>query len=139
MNQRQVPELEQHLLSALSAALAQEDGRATAPAVVVLFGSWVRGRARAGSDVDVAIALSAPLGEAMRQRLEAAIAAALKVDVDLVDLLSAPSHLVSQALRHGRILRGAGTPALGAIIAKMVAEREDIAPYQRRILEERAR
>jgi hypothetical protein len=42
-------------------------------------------------------------------------------------------------LRHGRILRGAGTPALGAIIAKMVAEREDIAPYQRRILEERAR
>jgi predicted nucleotidyltransferase len=132
-------DLEQHLLSALSAALAQECGHATAPAVVVLFGSRARGRARAQSDVDVGIALDAPLDETIRQRLEAAIAGALKIDVDLVDLLSAPSHLVSQALRHGRILRGAGTPALGAIIAKMVAEREDIAPYQRRILEERAR
>ena len=139
MDQRRPDDLEQRLLSALSSALAQEYGRATEPAVVVLFGSRARGRARTSSDVDVGIALDAPLEETIRQRLEAAIAAALMVDVDLVDLLSAPSHLVSQALRHGRILHGAGTPALGSIIAKMVAEREDIAPYQRRILEERAR
>lgn len=68
-----------------------------------------------------------------------ALAATLKLNVDLVDLLSVPSHLVSQALRHGRILSGARTPALDALIARMVAEREDIAPCQRRILEERVR
>jgi len=139
MSQQRSDDLDQRLLSALSSALAQERRRAIAPAVVVLFGSRARGRARKSSDVDLAIALDAPLDEATRQRLEAAIAASLKLDVDLLDLLSAPSHLVSQALRQGRILHGAGTPALGAIIAKMVAEREDIAPYQRRILEERAR
>jgi len=139
MNDRHPYGLERAALSALSSALAQEYGRAVAPAVVVLFGSRALGRARAGSDVDLAVALEARLQEPIRQRLETAIAATLKLNVDLVDLLSAPSHLVSQALRHGRILAGARTPALGAIIARMVAEREDIAPYQRRILEERVR
>jgi predicted nucleotidyltransferase len=139
MSQRQPDDLGEHVLSALFSALEREYGRAITPAVVVLFGSRSHGRARARSDVDVAMALDAPMQETIRQTLEAAIAAALRLDVDLVDLLSAPSHLVSQALRHGRILHGARTPALGAIIAKMVAEREDIAPYQRRILEERVR
>ncbi len=109
------------------------------PCVVVLFGSRAFGRPRTSSDVDLAIALDAPLHEQQRQRLEALIAAELRADTDLVDLLSAPSHLVSQVLRHGRIVVGAGSPALGSIIARMVSEREDIAPYQRRILEERVR
>lgn len=139
MNDRQLDGFERAALSALYSALAQEYERAVAPGVVVLFGSRALGRARAGSDVDLAVALDARLQEPIRQRLETAIAATLKLNVDLVDLLSAPSHLVSQALRHGRILSGAGTPALGAIIARMVAEREDIVPYQRRILEERVR
>src|SRR3970040_684901 len=103
MSQREPDNLERRLLSALSSALAQELGRATTPAVVVLFGSRPRGRARAGSDVDLAVALDAPLQDTARQRVEAAIAAALRLDVDLVDLLSAPSHLVSQAVRHGRV------------------------------------
>jgi predicted nucleotidyltransferase len=131
--------LEQRALAALASALAQELGRAVSPAVVVLFGSRARGRARAESDVDLAVALDAPMPSGVRQRVAAAVASALRLDVDLVDLLSAPSHLVSQALRHGRILLGARTPDLGRLIAKMVAEREDIAPYQRRILEERVR
>jgi predicted nucleotidyltransferase len=131
--------LERRVLAALASALAQELGRAVSPAVVVLFGSRARGRARAGSDVDVAVALDAPMPADARQRVAAAVASALKLDVDLVDLLSAPSHLVSQVLRRGRILLGARTPALGKLIARTVAEREDIAPYQRRILEERVR
>jgi predicted nucleotidyltransferase len=139
MNEREHDGFERSVLSALSTALAQEYGRAVEPAVVALFGSRALGRARAGSDVNLAVALDAPMEAAIRQRLEAAIAATLRRDVDLVDLLSAPSHLVSQALRHGRILAGARTPALGEIIARMVAEREDIALYHRRILEERAR
>lgn len=131
--------LGEQLLAALAAALAQQFGRAVTPSVVVVFGSRASGRARASSDIDIGVALEAPLGEARRERIEASIAAALRVDVDLVDLLCAPSHLVSRALREGRLLAGARTPALGALISKMVSEREDIAPYQRRILEERVR
>ena len=71
--------------------------------------------------------------------MEGGVAATLRMDANLVDLLSAPSHLVSQILRNGHVLVGAGSSALGSIIARMVSEREDIAPYQRRILEERAR
>ena len=124
---------------AISSALLGEFGRPIVPRVVVLFGSQASGRSGASSDVDLAIALDAPLREQQRQRLATSIASALRRDTDLVDLLSAPSHLVSQVLRHGRVLAGAGSPALGSIIARMVSEREDIAPYQRRILEERVR
>jgi len=124
---------------AVASALLREFGRPIMPRVVVLFGSLASGRSRASSDVDLAIALDAPLRDQERERLETSIASALRRDTDLVDLLSAPSHLVSQVLRHGRVLIGACSPALGSIIAKMVSEREDIAPYQRRILEERVR
>ena len=92
-----------------------------------------------GRGTAAAIALDAPLHERERQRLEALMAAARQVDTDRVDLLLAPSHLVSRALRDGQVLVGAGSPALGSIISRMVTEREDIAPYQRRILEERVR
>ncbi|MSQ71139.1 MAG: nucleotidyltransferase domain-containing protein [Betaproteobacteria bacterium] len=131
--------LEQRLPELLSVVLAQEFGATVVPDVLVLFGSRAAGRSHASSDIDVGLALGTRLDEPRRQRIEAAIAAAFMVDTDLVDLLSAPSHLVSQILRHGRILIGSGTSALGALIARMVSEREDIAPYQRRILEERVR
>jgi predicted nucleotidyltransferase len=139
MSNVDLSELAGRVGAVLSSALVQEFGRAVVPCVVVLFGSRARGRSRASSDVDLAIALDAPLHEQQRQRLAASIAAALQVDTDLVDLLSAPSHLVSQVLRHGQVVVGAGSPALGSIISRMVSEREDIAPYQRRILEERVR
>lgn len=139
MSNVDLSELAGRVGAVLSSTLVQEFGRAVVPCVVVLFGSRARGRSRASSDVDLAIALDAPLHEQQRQRLAASIAAALQVDTDLVDLLSAPSHLVSQVLRHGQVVVGAGSPALGSIISRMVSEREDIAPYQRRILEERVR
>ena len=139
MSQPDLSDLARRVPAVLCRVLAQEFGRALAPRVVVLFGSRATGRSRVSSDVDLAIALDAPLQEQQRQRLEASIAAALQVDTDLVDLLSAPSHLVSRALRDGQVLVGAGSPALGSIISRMVSEREDIAPYQRRILEERVR
>ena len=132
-------DLRQEVREAVSRALVQEFGRADTLRMLVLFGSRARGRQRASSDVDLAVAMDAPLQGQEQQHLQASISAALRTDTDLVDLLSAPSHLVSQILRHGEILVGARSPALGSIIAKMVSEREDIAPYQRRILEERVR
>lgn len=139
MGKMPLPELEQNVQIALAGALDREFGRAVVARVIVLFGSRALARDRASSDVDLAVALDTPINEFQRQRIEASIALALGVDTDLVDLSSAPSHLVSRILRSGRILAGAGSPALGAMIAKMVSQREDIVPYQRRILEERAR
>ena len=139
MGKIELSELEQSVHAALACALDREFGRAVMVRVVVLFGSRAVARDRASSDVDLAVALDEPIDELRRQRIEASIGAALGVDTDLVDLLSAPSHLVSRVLRSGRILAGAGSPALGAIIARMVSQREDIAPYQRRILDERVR
>lgn len=132
-------DLREEMREAVLRALVQEFGCADRLRILVLFGSRASGRERASSDVDLAVALDAPLQGQEQQRLQASISAALRTDTDLVDLLSAPSHLVSQILRHGEILVGARSPALGSIISKMVSEREDIAPYQRRILEERVR
>lgn len=139
MGKMELSELEQRVHAALASALDREFGRAVVARVVVLFGSRAAARERASSDVDLAVALDAPINAFQRQRIEASIGAALRVDTDLVDLLSAPSHLVSRVLRSGRILAGAGSPALGSMIARMVSQREDIAPYQRRILEQRVR
>ncbi len=139
MEKMELSDLERSIHAALACALEREFGRAVVARVVVLFGSRALARERASSDLDLAVALDAPINAFQRQRIEASIGAALRVDTDLVDLLSAPSHLVSRVLRSGRILTGAGSPALGSMIARMVSQREDIAPYQRRILEERVR
>ena len=131
--------LHQRCLDALHRTLAAEVGPQASARVVVLFGSQASGRARASSDVDLGIALEAPMDAALRERVAASVAASIGRDVDLVDLLTAPSHLVSQALRTGTLLAGARSPALADLVCKMVAEREDIAPYQRRMLEARNR
>ncbi len=69
---------------------------------VVLFGSWARGEARPGSDVDVAIKRRGPLSPGilaeLRQRQEES---SIPQRVDLVDLDDAPEALRAAVEREG--------------------------------------
>ena len=73
-----------------------------------IFGSMAQGRARPGSDVDVAVLLSDDLdGEARfvrRLRLGAEVEEAIGRRTDLVVLNDAPPLLQHQVLKHGRLV-----------------------------------
>lgn len=72
------------------------------PVRVVLFGSWARGEARPGSDVDVAVQRRGPLPPGvlaeLRQRLEEST---IPQRVDIVDLDDAPQALRAAVEREG--------------------------------------
>lgn len=86
------------------AAGGLRDLASVAPEVdlVVLFGSTVAGRARRGSDVDVAVCCDA-VGDL--DRLHAILAPRLGAGrLDLTDLRRAGAILAFQVARHGRVL-----------------------------------
>ena len=71
-------------------------------AAVYAFGSRADGTARPDSDLDVLA--GAPLGPVERFDVQEALAAALGLDVDLVDLLSASTVMGAEVLRSGRVV-----------------------------------
>jgi len=77
-----------------------------------LFGSRASARAREGSDADIAVMPSGPLGLLERERLALSLARALCVpDVDLVLLDRATLELRGTVLQEGRLIFSADEPA----------------------------
>lgn len=86
--------------------------RAHGVAVAYLFGSRAEGRARDGSDHDVAVLFAAdhPAFDAT-ERLAADLATRLGTPVDVVDLARAGLELRGTVAESGRLLFGADEPA----------------------------
>ena len=78
---------------------------------VYVFGSRADGTARAASDLDLAVLAPAPLDALARWEAQEALAAALGVDVDLVDLRSASTVMRAEVLRSGRVVLDADPTA----------------------------
>ena len=76
-----------------------------------LFGSRAEGAARPDSDLDLAVLPPRPLDPVERFDAQEALAAALGVDVDLVDLLSASTVMRAEVLRSGRVIYDADPTA----------------------------
>jgi uncharacterized protein len=79
-----------------------------------LFGSWARGTPRPDSDVDVGVIFAAPQPRTLMglpTELEAALAASLHMNVQVVDLERASADLVHRVLRDGRIILDRDPPA----------------------------
>jgi predicted nucleotidyltransferase len=85
---------------------AVERLRAARPDLVAVYryGSTVDGTAGPGSDVDYALLARAPLAEGERFELSVELGAALRSEVDLVDLRRAPTVLQMQIVGRGRLL-----------------------------------
>src|SRR5690606_16141240 len=89
---------------------AVERGAEALPEVqaAFLFGSHATGRARADSDIDVAVLLDAEFAQANRagslRRVIESLAAHLAADrLDVVILNDAPPALAFQVLKHGKV------------------------------------
>ena len=120
-------------LERLAAALAAERDVLHA----VAFGSMERGEARFDSDVDVAVLADRPLTSERRTALMELVASVTGRAVDLVDLRAAGVPLLRSALREGRELVRKDEAAYGRLVARMVADAEDLLPLQQRLLKER--
>lgn len=78
---------------------------------VYRFGSSVANADRPDSDVDLAMLAARPLAAVERFDIQERLAAALRRDVDLVDLRSASTVMASQIITTGVLLHEADAPA----------------------------
>lgn len=73
-------------------------------AAVYLFGSAASGLARADSDIDLAVLSTERLARTRVVELQQGLANALRREVDLVDLATAPTILQMQIVGEGRLV-----------------------------------
>ena len=72
---------------------------------VIWFGSWPRGRARAHSDIDLAVSTGTPVPPAQMALLHEAVEELPTLyDIDIVDLSSAGDALRHEIVEHGQRL-----------------------------------
>jgi predicted nucleotidyltransferase len=118
------------ILEQLTETLAAD----TSLGIVIVFGSVAEDRARADSDIDIAVAADRPLGVAEKLALIEAIAEQTGRPVDLVDLRTAGEPLLGQILQKGRRLLVRNPRLLGELISRHLTDTEDFLPYRHRIL-----
>ncbi|EIC30490.1 MULTISPECIES: type VII toxin-antitoxin system MntA family adenylyltransferase antitoxin [Methylomicrobium] len=104
--------------------------------LVILFGSLASGKARADSDLDLALDAGRPLDAETKMQLIGDLSAAIGRPVDLIDLRMVGEPLLGQILRHGKRLFGSNT-CYADLIRKHLFEQADFLPYRNRILAER--
>lgn len=106
--------------------------------LAILFGSRATSRATAGSDLDVAVMLPAPMDAAEKIALIERIAAATGLPIDLIDLKRVGEPLLGQILKHGVRLLGSDADH-AALMSRHLFDAADFLPYRDRILAERRR
>jgi predicted nucleotidyltransferase len=104
--------------------------------LAIVFGSVAAGRARADSDLDIAVGTGRPLTVSDKITLIAELAQRTGRPIDLVDIHKAGEPLLGQILRHGKILIS-DEMGLAALIRRHVFDAADFLPYRNRILTER--
>lgn len=102
----------------------------------VLFGSVASGRARAESDLDIAVAFDHALTVEEKFSIINALTERFGRPVDLIDLKVVAEPLLGQILRHGRRILGSDT-SYGELISRHVFDQADFMPYRTRLLAER--
>lgn len=105
--------------------------------VVIVHGSQVSGKARADSDVDIAVLYDAPMSLEQRFSLLARLEKVLGEPVDLVDLFSLHGTILKKILTKGRVLLGRGSVKYAQLLRRMVFNQEDMMPYYNRAIAER--
>lgn len=105
--------------------------------LALVFGSVAQGRARAGSDLDIAVSAGRrALTTEERIALIEALAERTGRPVDLIDLHAVGEPLLGQILRHGRRLLGSDG-AYGRLLSRHLFDQADFLPYHNRILAQR--
>ena len=93
---------------------------------VYVFGSVAAGTALPDSDVDLAFHAGRAANQGKIVMLREMLSAALRRDVDLVDLAAAPTTLQMQVLREGRLLAAQDAFAIGMFELRVLRDYHDL-------------
>lgn len=104
--------------------------------LAVLFGSVAAGRARADSDLDVAVSAGRPLTAPEMLQMTQALAEKTGRPVDLIDLASVSAPLLGQIVQHGKRVQGS-VAEFGQLINRHLVEQADFMPLRNRVLAQR--
>jgi predicted nucleotidyltransferase len=107
--------------------------------IAILFGSLARGAGRPDSDLDLAVAMAAPLDAAQKAALIEELARRVGRPVDLVDLRGATGLVLREVLTRGKRLRMTDVSLYAALLRRLWLDEADFQPYRRRMLEARRR
>lgn len=103
--------------------------------LAMLFGSLSTSRARADSDIDIAVLAGQPLSPADKYALVEKITLLTGRPVDLIDLRTAGEPLLGEVLKGKRIL--GGDESYARLLTRHLLDSADFGPLQQRILRER--
>jgi predicted nucleotidyltransferase len=97
------------------------------------FGSRAAGKGKPGSDVDLAVLCDPPLG-LERARVMDIVGRGLSVDIDLVDMATAPPGLCWEVITTGRLVVEHDEPAVEEFVRRARWDAEDEEQRNRMIL-----
>ncbi len=103
---------------------------------VIVFGSTATGRARADSDVDIAVFGIAPYTAAQLFDARMACEVIVRRQVDLIDWRRAPTVLQMQVLTDGRYLLGEKSALAGAFELFIARSHEDLQIKRRGLMQD---
>ena len=103
----------------------------------ILFGSHVNHRARALSDLDLAVAAEVPLSAARKMDLIDDLALRFGCPIDVVDLTTVTGPVLQQVLCRGHVLVNKRPALLARLMLKMWYNQADFMPAYNMILERR--
>ena len=104
--------------------------------VAFLYGSFAKGTARKGSDIDLAVAGSEELDAHYIQALRSRISDRMNRDVDVVDLNRVNGVILRECM-NGRELVCRDRALKERLMIKLVYDQEDFMPLRRRMMKER--
>ncbi len=101
--------------------------------LAILFGSALRGKLRRDSDIDLAFYSKRNI--TLKEKIEYSLLLSRKLplEIDLIDLHNAHGLLLNQILNGGKIIINKRPEICHNLVSRMIYEREDWLPIQRRI------
>jgi len=97
------------------------------------FGSRAAGKGKPGSDVDLAVLCEPPLG-LERTKVMDIVGRILKVDIDLIDMATAPPGLCWEVITSGKLVVEHDEPAVEEFVRRARWDAEDEEQRNRMIL-----
>jgi predicted nucleotidyltransferase len=118
---------------AVDAAMSSAPMKQRRPIACWAFGSRAAGKGKPGSDVDLAVLCEPPLG-LERAKVMDIVGRVLKVDIDIVDMATAPPGLCWEVITTGRLVIEHDEPAVEEFVRRARWNAEDEEQRDRMIL-----